>query len=430
MPPPRSPSAGADVPGDATGVAPAWLVAALAAVGDYDPPPPVPEEVWGILESAVRLAAHGIPTLPVLISRKPGQPKGHSPWRKIPAVRRGVHGASIDPRTLAWVIRDACHRARSEPDTTVALAIALGVESPELGYLVAVDVDRKGGRDELEARFGPLPLAGLVETPSGGIHAYLWAPRPVRNAAKLAGVPGVELRGSGLYCVCDGRTPDGSAWRRHWDDPRTLPPVPEAWLPALLGGGEPVPARRSIGARNARSAPISTALSGRGRREGEVASPPRTPCAEDDGAAMGLLDALLAAPIAGPHGDILVPRPGKPCPESVSGPATYAAVLWQRRDPLIASRHEEVLRSGHMAGHLLRDEGVDPRAAFRHFLETEVWSSLVREDSSSGGVSRAHDEVRSWVDGLRYAAALPREAFREREARRATQAWRRAKASA
>lgn len=102
--------------------------------------------------------------------------------------------------------------------------------------LLVIDIEgeAKGGRNpydvlsEMEAELGPLPH--VVETPSGGFHAYLRLPpgAKVANTAKTVW-PGVDTRSWHGYVLADGSTVDGKPYK---------------WL--IAGGGEENRAPTSI----------------------------------------------------------------------------------------------------------------------------------------------------------------------------------------
>lgn len=400
--------------GDATEAVPPWLVDAMVKAGDGSRAPALPGGSWPLLKEALSLAAMGLPLLTVLVSRKPGHP-GHSPWAKKPATRDGVYGARTDPLSLAWLVRHAHQRAEQVPECTVALAAALGVEVSGRGYLVAVDVDSQDGLETLESRLGPLPRAGRVETPSGGDHRYCYVPTAVRNSMKIGGVQGVELRGSGLYCVIAGSTPDGRPWLRRWDDVRSLPDLPPQWFDALSSSAQPMSGSVGIASRPATSTRVGAASRA-------VASVADGVAAKE--VALGYLRAMLPEPLQGPEGHVLRTTPGRSLPESISGLRTFLVDLRDRRNPNVIGRHNALLRFGVMVGQLVRDEALAPVDGVRVLLESELWADLAQESSLRGLPSRAHDEMRTVVAGIRYGAGLQHLSHREREELRSTQEWR------
>lgn len=134
------------------------------------------------LESvALAHAAAGLPVLPLLRNEK------------LPAARRGVHSASMDPdRIRAWYL--------DVPTLNVGVRTGAGI--------VGIDLDVKGtsGYVELASAAYWLGIRDdswldtfTVTTPSGGIHLYYRTDHEIGN--RVAVLPGVDVRGESGYLV-------------------------------------------------------------------------------------------------------------------------------------------------------------------------------------------------------------------------------------
>ena len=157
------------------------------------------------LQSALDLAAKGLRVFPLVENGKtplfPGWP------RKATTDRDTIKSWWVDGVT-GW-----------QQDFNIGVATGHG--------LVVLDVDVKDGKpgmtslSVLELMHGGF-ATGVVETPSGGRHYYLFTPRPIRNSVcKLA--DGVDVRGEGGYVVGPGSMIDGRAYEWVTDDDRDHP---------------------------------------------------------------------------------------------------------------------------------------------------------------------------------------------------------------
>lgn len=132
--------------------------------------------------SARHLAQVGVPVFPC-------QPSG-----KRPLTTRGFHNATTDiGRVEAWWSRT--------PEAN------LGVPTGAVSGMVVVDVDVHGPVDGRQA-FARAERAGLVdgwgllvETPTGGWHAYFAATAGVEQRSWQAARAGVDFRGDGGYII-------------------------------------------------------------------------------------------------------------------------------------------------------------------------------------------------------------------------------------
>lgn len=101
--------------------------------------------------------------------------------------------------------------------------IACG-KNPNGKFLVAVDVDKKDGRDgfktleELEMIGYDLPKTWAQKTPSEGVHFLFWSPVPIKQGTNVLG-PGVDLRGEGGYIVGPGSKWNGKPYNEFYDGP-------------------------------------------------------------------------------------------------------------------------------------------------------------------------------------------------------------------
>lgn len=135
------------------------------------------------LPAAARdLAAAGLPVFPCV------------PGGKRPLVKRGFYDATTDPdRVAAWWER--------------YLSANIGVPTGAWSGVVVVDVDVHGPVSGFAAfdRAGRAGLVGgwrlLVDTPSGGMHAYYPATPGVVQRSWQAARAGIDFRGDGGYVV-------------------------------------------------------------------------------------------------------------------------------------------------------------------------------------------------------------------------------------
>lgn len=133
-------------------------------------------------EAAGMLAAAGVPVFPCV------------PGGKQPATEHGFHDATTDPeRVAAWWGR--------WPGANI------GVPTGAASGLVVVDVDVHGPVNGFAA-FERAEYAGLiagwavmVDTPSGGMHAYYLATPDVTQPCWQAARAGVDFRGDGGYVI-------------------------------------------------------------------------------------------------------------------------------------------------------------------------------------------------------------------------------------
>lgn len=135
-----------------------------------------------LAEAAGMLAAAGVPVFPCV------------PGGKQPATEHGFHDAATDPqRVAAWW--------RRWPGTNI------GVPTGAASGLVVVDVDVHGPVNGFTA-FERATYAGLiagwqvmVDTPSGGMHAYYPATPEVTQPCWQAARAGIDFRGDGGYVI-------------------------------------------------------------------------------------------------------------------------------------------------------------------------------------------------------------------------------------
>ncbi|MFT4083198.1 MAG: bifunctional DNA primase/polymerase [Nocardioides sp.] len=128
------------------------------------------------------IAAAGVPVFPCV------------PGGKQPATEHGFHDATTDPqRAVAWW--------RRWPEANI------GVPTGAASGLVVVDVDVHGPVNGYAA-FERAEYAGrivgwqvMVDTPSGGMHAYYPATPDVTQPCWQAARAGVDFRGDGGYVV-------------------------------------------------------------------------------------------------------------------------------------------------------------------------------------------------------------------------------------
>lgn len=167
-----------------------------------------------LVETAIKLAAEGLPGFPCGANKKPC-------WSKDEG-GRGFHDATLDP---AEIRRLFAHRG----------AHLIGVPTGEVSGFDVLDIDPRHGGDEWErANLHRLPETRIHRTRSGGRH-YLFQHAPgMRNDAGKRIASGVDVRGDGGFIVwwpAHDLLPDSEAPLAHWPDwllPLALPkPKPE-----------------------------------------------------------------------------------------------------------------------------------------------------------------------------------------------------------
>lgn len=175
-----------------------------------------------LLAAALSYANRGWPVLPI-------RPESKVPFGAL--ARHGLQNATTDPGTIRqwW---------------TAAPTANVGIRTGVISGLVVLDVDPRRWGDEalreLEHQHGKIPETVEVLTGGGGRHIFFTHPGPaavIRNAAGLAGLPGLDLRGDGGYVVAppslhaSGRTYEWEASSH--PDQVPIAPMP-GWLLALV----------------------------------------------------------------------------------------------------------------------------------------------------------------------------------------------------
>lgn len=137
---------------------------------------------WRLPHAAMRLAEGGVPVFPCV------------PGGKTPITRHGHLDATTDRRQVrAWW--------RRSPWANI------GIPTGAASGLVVVDVDMHGPANGMEAfvRAGNAGLVKgwglLVDTPTGGQHAYFPAIPDIEQRSWQAGSAGIDFRGDGGYIV-------------------------------------------------------------------------------------------------------------------------------------------------------------------------------------------------------------------------------------
>ncbi len=119
----------------------------------------------------------------------------------------------------------------------------VGLRTGRASGLVALDIDpQPGGLQslaQLEAEHGPLPDTVEAVTGGGGRHllfAYPAGDIDIRNAVKLGGLPGLDVRGeNGYLAVAPTIHPSGKVYRWKTGHTPDLKPAPlPAWLLVLM----------------------------------------------------------------------------------------------------------------------------------------------------------------------------------------------------
>ncbi|MCO5294435.1 MAG: bifunctional DNA primase/polymerase [Homoserinimonas sp.] len=216
-------------------------------------------EVGGmpLSEAAARFAAAGVPVFPCV------------PGEKRPLVRRGFHDATVDPgQVTAWWSR--------WPSANI------GIPTGAVSGVEVVDVDvhvtgtgfpafREAHRQGLAAGW-----AGLVRTPSGGLHAYYPVNPDRAQSSWQAARAHVDFRGEGGYIIAPPSKvlrPGGvrAPYRFIVASGDTPVPVDAARLREFLDPRTPIPIDRARAQRFARQGSDAKVLAGwvAGRGEGE-----------------------------------------------------------------------------------------------------------------------------------------------------------------
>jgi hypothetical protein len=160
---------------------------------------------------------------------------------KRPAIKTGVDHA--DGATVDLDVMREWHRR--------GLLKAIGTPTGAVSGTVVIDVDLyKPGVAQVLADLedpevlGPLPRSNVAQTPRGGQHIYCAHPGngvrvrcggPKGPLSKLAGRPGVDIRGDGGFVALPPSF--GYSWIA--DEDGYLEPLPARWLFAINGAGEP-----------------------------------------------------------------------------------------------------------------------------------------------------------------------------------------------
>jgi len=125
---------------------------------------------------------------------------------KRPLTANGCYDASCDPEKI------------SELFSKAPSAALIGIAT---GDLIAIDIDRKGGKDGYQwSTLAELPFTRMQSTPSGGQHRFYRLPADRKLAGSLSSLyPGIDVKSDGGY-VAHG---PGYTWLNN-DDIATLSP--------------------------------------------------------------------------------------------------------------------------------------------------------------------------------------------------------------
>ncbi|HKQ50463.1 MAG TPA: phage/plasmid primase, P4 family [Phycisphaerae bacterium] len=170
--------------------------------------------------ACIALARRGWHVLPVGCDKKP-------------LLKNWPREATTDPeRIRAWW--GSCYRNAQ-----------IGVTTGARSGIVVIDIDPRHDGDkgiaQLESQFGTLPQTITATTPGGGRHYYFCYPTgiEIRNATKLGGAPGVDVRGEGGYVVAPpsiGANGRAYEWTSAIDVAAELP---AAWIELLSKKNKP-----------------------------------------------------------------------------------------------------------------------------------------------------------------------------------------------
>ena len=142
-----------------------------------------------ILDSALALAALGLPVFPCASNKRPCCEGGHT-------------AATTDPATVARLFADP-------------RAVLIGVPTGPVSGFDVLDIDPKsGGGEWLAANESSMPATRRHHTRSSGVHFLFQHTAGLRNSAsKIA--PGVDIRADGGYVIwwpAHGCHAEGDAW--------------------------------------------------------------------------------------------------------------------------------------------------------------------------------------------------------------------------
>lgn len=164
------------------------------------------------IKQALHLAGRGLRVFPLL------------PDMKRPAFAGWQAAATSDPSAIRTWYEGAY------ADSGVGVATGQGV--------FVVDADGAQGKASLDVlEMSGADIGLVVDTPSGGRHAYFTAPdgQWVPNSVKsLSGYPGIDIRGDGGFVAAPGSSYNGKPYTLATDGP--LPLAPD-WLVAAAVGG-------------------------------------------------------------------------------------------------------------------------------------------------------------------------------------------------
>lgn len=205
---------------------------------------------WRLPHAAMLLADGGVPVFPCV------------PGGKTPITRRGHLDATTDRRQVrAWW--------RRSPWANI------GIPTGAASGLVVVDVDMHGPANGMAA-FARAAAAGfvdgwglLVDTPTGGQHAYFPATPGAEQRSWQAGNAGIDFRGDGGYIIAPPsvRIIDGIATRYQIAVEHLGPasPVDSAHLRDFLDP-RPIPTHHAVPARDRDGADADRLASWLGRQ--------------------------------------------------------------------------------------------------------------------------------------------------------------------
>lgn len=147
---------------------------------------------------------------------------------KTPLVSNGFKGATLSDR----IVRELWRR---NPRA------AVGIPTGERTGVFVLDIDMKADAngylwlDEMEGRYGDLPITAQASTPSGGRHIYFKYVKGTRNRGALGA--GVDIRSEGGYVLAPGSVmATGKAYEWIDHDSHGMPAIADApeWLLELL----------------------------------------------------------------------------------------------------------------------------------------------------------------------------------------------------
>lgn len=142
-------------------------------------------------------------------------------WPVVPCRLTNEPNGRVNKRPLLQSWRDYQHRLPTQEElaiwNTTWPHANIGIITGALPGLFVVDIDVGATKEDIASL--SLPPTAMVQTPSGGFHAYFRHPGgTVKTCAGVAGKKHIDIRGDGGFIVVPPSTyPDGRAYE--WQSP-------------------------------------------------------------------------------------------------------------------------------------------------------------------------------------------------------------------